>query len=122
MSGERSPINAELELCRDLLRALDTQPEGQHFDPTARFGDASEQQVREQLRALLDAGLVRSDAGDVEPSARISGLSHSGREFLRLARNDTLWQRVRAELASGDMPISLDMVRARLLEWGQFSF
>ncbi len=117
-------MSVDLDLCRELLRALDAHPDEQPFDPASPLGDSSEPARREQLAALLAAGLVRTVAAadDGEPAGRIVGLSHSGREFLRLARNDTLWRRVHNELASGGAPVTLEMVRARLLEWGQFSF
>ena len=114
-------MRTDLDLCRNILRALDAKADRQDIELAGLAGAAGPERVREQLALLMEAGLVHGDAADAEPG-RVRGLNHAGREFLRLASNDILWQRALGELAAGGAPVTLAMVRARLLEWSQFSF
>ena len=107
----------DLDLCRRIVMersALDAKQPWSADAITSHDNDM----VWEQCLQLRDDGLIVVD----EQQRHVVALTSAGREFLRLSRNDTLWARVKSEFATSPEPVTLTMVRARLLEWAQFSF
>lgn len=109
----------DLNLCREILIAAGEQADRGPVG-AARFAPAEPQTVDAQIEALVAAGLVSASRPGC--TLGVEALTASGREFLRLARNDVLWKRVNGELGGSGQEVTLQMVRARLLEWAQFSF
>lgn len=110
-------MSLDLDLCRRLLDAA--AQAGDAGAGADAVPEAEPTRVAAQVALLIAAGLAKEDAGD---EARLGGLTPAGREFLRLARNEALWSRVKRELAGPGRSPDLGAIRARLLEWAQFSF
>lgn len=107
-------MSIDLNLCRDILAAVAGRAEDGTDSATASS------RAQPELEALFAAGLLKLGT-DEAGAAMAESVTASGREFLRLAGNEVLWKRVGGELAATGRPVTLDMVRARLLEWAQFS-
>ena len=116
-------MSLNLDLCRRFLIALDAGANDGERDAQLT-GCGGSDNLETQIRLLTEAGLVRSlatESATVPADGPGVALTPSGREFLRLTRNDAIWKRACSELAAGKAPVTLQAVRARVLEWGQFS-
>jgi hypothetical protein len=114
-------MSLDLDLCRNILIAVAAA--GDAGGVSAEQVDGADRDAAQaQFQLLVDAGLAHGvDPTESDPQA-LAALTPAGREFLRLARNETLWARVKSELAGPGRFPDLKAVRARLLEWAQFSF
>ena len=107
-------MNRDLDLCREILRALEAHLEPLHPDKP-KIDGRSQEEVAYNLEQLCDARLVWSEfrkaqslSADAELAEKISQYMHrnqdrhrltlAGHEFLDVARNDTLYNRAKEML------------------------
>jgi len=90
----------DLDLCRQILFALEDGSLGSDPNNIAIEGFDNVQQIAYHCHLLIEAGLVRGDIMEsggygVPPDARPYGLTWAGHEFLDSARPQSRWDEAR---------------------------
>ena len=100
----------------DLIRTILLEIE-EHQDPgsavTLKAPGYSPLQIAYHVKLLTQAGLIEAlDASHMQSLAWIpTSLTWSGHEFLDTARNDTVWQKVKAELKDKGMSLPFELIQ-----------
>ena len=106
-----------MDLVREILRQIEARPEAHgwiDFD----LPDRASEEVCYHVEIMAKANLIEAD--DVStlagPDWKAKKLTWAGHEFLEAARNDTIWQKAKTQMAEkvGGMPF--DVMLALLLE------
>jgi DNA-binding transcriptional ArsR family regulator len=106
-----------MDLCREILRRLEALPDPDNFDPIEIDGQPPET-VSYHIRLLWEAGFI--DAHDVRTMGdydyRAKCLTWQGHEFLEASRDDGLWKKAKDTALSKGGGLTLDVLKAVLVE------
>lgn len=105
-----------MRLDQDLIRSLLLEAEGEEPVDLSPYTD---EQIAYHKAQLIDArlakGFIHAGLGDII-GAEINDLTWEGHEFLANARNDTIWNRGRKEVAKLGGSVSLEVLKAILAQ------
>jgi len=111
----------DLELIRDILFWIESYgPAKAAMDVKIAGRRASD--IAYHLKLLRDAQYIEAvDASFLWQAKFIpTGLTWQGSSFIEAARNDTVWEKTKAQLAGNLNEISLDCIWTTLIEVSQF--
>jgi len=110
-------MKRDLDLCRRILLAIEEHP-GAMLDYEPKFSGVSDETVTYQVGLLVQAGLVQAaDARTTDGPTWIAlTMTWDGHEFLDVARDETLWQRAKADLGDKVKSVSLEVLKAVLVD------
>lgn len=114
---EKMPMRRDMDLVRDILRYLAKQPAGT-IVKEMNIRDVDNMVIAEHVADLNDAGLIdvciaKNDVGFPQ-EFEIFRLTWAGQEFLDLADNDTVWNRVKARVAAESVSLGFDLLKGAL--------
>jgi hypothetical protein len=114
-------MKRDMDLCRHILLAVESNPEADGSYPLLEFSidGKSGQEVSYHIRLLAEAGLLKADdsAGngdELEWCPR--QLTWEGHEFLDASRKDTLWQKGKSIVLEKTEGLSFDVLKAVLIK------
>ena len=129
-------MERDLDLCREILQALEDHPERLHTDRPNISGKPAVE-VGYNLDLLCEAGLVWSYFKHLESLARdaelAKGASHqmdvrgfdsyrltwAGHEFLDAARDNTRWKAAKSKVLESTGGLTFEFVKAVLIDLGK---
>jgi hypothetical protein len=110
-------MKRDMDLCREVLRRLEEHPEPENYFPL-NIDNRSDEEVSYHVRLLHQAGLI-----DGENTTSRDGfgwhafnLTWEGHEFLEAARDDGLWKKAKDTTLSKGGGLTLDVLKAVLVE------
>jgi hypothetical protein len=105
-------MKRDVELIRQILIEVEDRPPESAPMPVSGPDGADAAAVREHVRMLIDADLLKGrilpGAPDTPPI--VFGLSWAGHEFLAVARNDTLWRKALEFVAEKGSAVTLPVL------------
>ena len=130
-------MKRDLDLCREILQALEAHPERLHADPP-KIDGRPEKEVAYHLDLLCEAGLVWSDFKEAQSLAsdniladKVSKYMHMcqnrdryrltwlGHEFLDAARDNTRWNSAKRKVIDNTGGLAFEFLRAVLMQKGK---
>ena len=105
-----------MDLWRKILRSVEAREDT--GDPVwVELEGYTDDQIGFHVKLLIDAGLLEGEdrGGDGDRYCYYPRcLTNEGYNFLDAAKNDTLWNKVKAEIAEKGLSVSLDLLRKLL--------
>ncbi len=113
----RIDMKRDMDLVRSILEYTEERP--RQFD-ASEMADSrhSEDEVVYHVRIMSQAGLVNAKIEDDMSGnswATVYGLTWDGHEFLSVVRNDTVWRKVKTEVADKTGSLSFEVVKSLAL-------
>jgi hypothetical protein len=105
-------MRRDMDLIRKMLLAVEDGPHG-YAPRNLRISGYTDEQVGYHAYLVIDAGLATgptmTSSDSESPESQIRVLTWAGHEFIAAARNDTVWRKVTARVASlaGDVPFTV---------------
>lgn len=117
-------MKRDMHLVRKLLLFVEALPEG---DEVVLFknDDHTAAQIEYHAELLIKEGLLEKDRVffETDDDGGISllpdALTFSGHDFLDAARNDTIWQKAMDKVAGTTGSVSLEVLKALLIDLGK---
>src|SRR5688572_12098241 len=107
-------MKRDMELVRQILIAIERHPHG-HAPRDLSVPDYDEENVGYHLVLMGEAGLLvvtsSTPFGAKSPSAVVERMTWAGHEFLDNARNETVWNKVKATVAAKGGGASFEVLK-----------
>jgi len=110
-------MKRDFDLVRRILLDIEAMPPGdtaQGFE----YQEYDHATIAEHVRLLIEAGLVDGEIGKTFGGIHfhVSGLTWSGHDFLRVAKDDTIWMKAKQTILKPASAITFDLLWAWLKE------
>jgi DNA-binding transcriptional ArsR family regulator len=105
-----------MELCREILVALEQAPFANSFSRLEIPG-YSQEQVYYHIRLLYTAGLIDAINQSVQEGPRwiAQNMTMAGHDFLEMARNNTNWNKAKTFIAEKGQTLTLEALKVVLI-------
>ena len=113
-------MKRDIDLYRKILLSVEAR-EGTVGPEEVEIEGYTEGQIGYHAKLLADQGLLEGqDITGLGVSTHHYAprcLTYAGHDFLKAARDDTLWEKVKAEVAAKGLPVTLEVIKSVLLSW-----